>query len=484
MSVVVTVFKKELLDVLRDRRTLIFMLVIPTLSIPLLMWVLTSVMVHFTEKLAREQVNVLVLNPQAAPQLVKGLADRSTIVGRAQRVARVLKNYGIDEKTLGMVKGDSQAFLRLLKRKGVDPDELANELRGAAGDEEFDFSPAGIIGSAYPPNFKIMTSWPASIPAPKPGAREAALLQAVRRDKIAAAVEFESDAPRRLAAGDSTVVKIYYLETSDRSARAFRGLRAILKSLSADITVDRIRARELPKGFATPIKVRSSRLPGPSMMVKILSQILPYMILLFSMLGALYPAIDLGAGEKERGTLETLLVAPVSRLSIVLGKFAVILVAALVSALLATASLAISLRLGVFATLSEIGGGSFTFNAAEALVALLMVVPVGCIFAALLLAISIFAKSFKEAQSYASPLQMFIVMPAFASFIPGVDLDWLTASIPIVNVSLALKEIFTGNLDQHWAHVGLIFLSTTIFAGLLLWFAAWWFRREQVLFRS
>jgi len=81
-------------------------------------------------------------------------------------------------------------------------------------------------------------------------------------------------------------------------------------------------------------------------------------------------------------------------------------------------------------------------------------------------------------------LQMFIVMPAFASFIPGVDLDWLTASIPIVNVSLALKEIFTGNLDQHLAHVGLIFLSTTFYAGLLLWFATWWFRREQVLFRS
>ncbi len=485
MSVVATVFKKELLDVLRDRRTLIFMLVIPTLSIPVMMWVLTSVMVHFTEKLAREQVNVLVLDPQAAPELVKGLADRSTIVGRAQRVAGVLSEYGIGEKELGMVRGDSQAFIRLLEKKGIDTDELAAGLRGASGSEEFDFSPAGIIGSAYPPNFRIITSLPAGMPdVSGPADRQAALLLAVRRDEIAAAVEFERDAPKRLAEDDSTIVKVYYLETSDRSARAFRSLRTILRSLGKDITAERIRAHELSRGFATPIRVRSRHLPGPSLMAKILSQILPYMILLFSMLGALYPAIDLGAGEKERGTLETLLVAPVSRLSIVLGKFAVILLAALVSALLATVSLAISLRIGVFATLSVIGGGSFTFSPVEALVALLMVVPVGCIFAALLLAISIFAKSFKEAQSYASPLQMFIVMPAFASFIPGVDLDWLTASIPIVNVSLALKEIFTGNLDQHLAHVGLIFLSTTFYAGLLLWFATWWFRREQVLFRS
>ena len=131
-----------------------------------------------------------------------------------------------------------------------------------------------------------------------------------------------------------------------------------------------------------------------------------------------------------------------------------------------------------------VSGGSFSFSVTEALAALLMIIPISCIFAALLLALSIFAKSFKEGQSYASPLQMVIIMPAFISFVPGVKLDWIMASIPVVNVSLALKEIFTGNLDQHWAHVGVIFLSTSIFAGLLLWFATWWFQREQVLFRS
>jgi len=77
-----------------------------------------------------------------------------------------------------------------------------------------------------------------------------------------------------------------------------------------------------------------------------------------------------------------------------------------------------------------------------------------------------------------------ILMPAMVAFLPGVKLDWMTASMPLVNVTLALKEIFTGNLDQHWSHVGVIFLSTSVYAGLLLWFAAWWFRREQVLFRS
>jgi len=215
-----------------------------------------------------------------------------------------------------------------------------------------------------------------------------------------------------------------------------------------------------------------------------MGQLLPYMILIFAFLGALYPAIDLGAGEKERGTLETLLVAPVSRLSLVLGKFLVVLLAALVSAVLATVSLGLSLQIGFLAELSLLSGGTFSFSFLEGAMALAMILPVSCIFSALLLALSIFAKSFKEGQSYAGPLQLVVIMPAFVSFLPGVELDWFMASMPVVNVSLALKEIFTGNLDQHWGHMGLIFLSTSVCAGLLLWAAAWWFRREQVLFRS
>ena len=475
-----TVFRKELTDVLRDRRTLIFMLVIPTVAIPLLMWITTELMTHFIEKLAREQVNILVINPEAAPKLVEEVKVRANPMGRALKVAELLKQKGLSESELAMTNSEPQAFLRLLEQKGIDPQELAAELRGAMEDSDFELEPGAIIQSAFPPNFRLITE----LDPPSEDFSEQVLLQAVRTDKIAAAIEFAKDARDKLASGDSTEVRVYYLDASDRSSTALSGLRRIFNSAGKEIVAKRLMEKELPPGFASPVKIRPKRLPGPGILVKILSQILPYMILIFAFLGAMYPAIDLGAGEKERGTLETLLVAPVSRLSIVLGKFGVILVAALVSAVLATISLSVSLQLGIFSTLSMVSGGSFSFSIPEALAALLMIVPISCIFAALLLALSIFAKSFKEGQSYASPLQMVIIMPAFISFVPGVKLDWIMASIPVVNVSLALKEIFTGNLDQHWAHVGVIFLSTSIFAGLLLWFATWWFQREQVLFRS
>jgi sodium transport system permease protein len=379
-----------------------------------------------------------------------------------------------------MTKGEPQAFLRMLEKKGIDPEELAAEMRVAVEDSDFELEPGAIIQNAFPPNFRLVTE----LDPPSGDFSEQVLLQAVRTDKIAAAIEFAKDTEKKLASGDSTEVRVYYLDASDRSSTALSGLRRIFNSAGKEIVAKRLLEKELPPGFASPVKIRPKRLPGPGILIKILSQILPYMILIFAFLGAMYPAIDLGAGEKERGTLETLLVAPVSRLAIVLGKFGVILVAALVSAVLATISLSLSLQLGIFSTLAMVSGGSFSFSITEALAALLMIVPISCIFAALLLALSIFAKSFKEGQSYASPLQMVIIMPAFISFVPGVKLDWIMASIPVVNVSLALKEIFTGNLDQHWAHVGVIFLSTSIFAGLLLWFATWWFQREQVLFRS
>ncbi|MBN2495194.1 MAG: ABC transporter permease subunit [Deltaproteobacteria bacterium] len=486
ISTVWTVFCKELVDVLRDRRTLVFMLVVPTLAIPGFMWATAELASHFMHKLARERVRVLVLNPQAAPDLVSQIRERASPLGQALRLAQLLEAKGLGMQDLAMVEGeDPEAFLRLLDRRGIDADALFAEIATEFGSDALDRSPGAILTAAYPPNLELVDSLEPALGDPRdPRSGKQVLLEAVRTDAIAAALELPADARLRLGSDRSARLTIHYLDSSDRSAMAFKGLKGVLEGMGRQITAQRLAAHALPAGFASPIEVTPSRLPGPGLLVKLAGQLLPYLILIFAFLGAMYPAIDLGAGEKERGTLETLLVAPVSRLALVLGKFGVVLLAALISALLATVSLALSLELGFLSELSVLSGGSFSFSAVEVLTVLLLILPVAAIFSALLLALSIFAKSFKEGQSYAGPLQMLILLPAFVSFLPGVKLDWCMASIPVVNVSLALKEIFTGNLDQHWGHVGLIFVSTTVCAAALLAFAAWWFRREQVLFRS
>jgi sodium transport system permease protein len=110
-----------------------------------------------------------------------------------------------------------------------------------------------------------------------------------------------------------------------------------------------------------------------------------------------------------------------------------------------------------------------------------MVVPLAVLFSAALLAISLFAKSFKEAQSYLSPLTILVVAPAIVSILPGVELNARLSLIPILNTSLVSKEIVSGT--YHWSYVALIFGSSCVYAAVALWVAIRLFQREDVLFR-
>ncbi len=209
---------------------------------------------------------------------------------------------------------------------------------------------------------------------------------------------------------------------------------------------------------------------------------LPYIFIMFALLGALYPAIDLGAGEKERGTLETLLLAPVRRRDIVIGKFLVIFGAGVVSATLVV----ITLTVWIAVKMESVAGGPgellSTISPIDMFLAWVVVLPITAVFAAILLSISIYAKSFKEAQSYSAPLQILAILPAMAPMLPGVELGWGTAMIPVTNVSLAIKEIIKGTIDPMMLVV--IVTSSSLIAGALLGLCTWWFSREEVLFRQ
>jgi sodium transport system permease protein len=111
-----------------------------------------------------------------------------------------------------------------------------------------------------------------------------------------------------------------------------------------------------------------------------------------------------------------------------------------------------------------------------------LVVPVAVLFSAALLAISLFAKSYKEAQSYISPLMIVVIVPAVASLMPGIELNWRLALVPILNTSLVSKEIFTGT--YHWNFIAVILVSSCVYAGLALAAAVRLFQREDVLFRA
>jgi len=209
---------------------------------------------------------------------------------------------------------------------------------------------------------------------------------------------------------------------------------------------------------------------------------LPYVFILFGFMGAMYPALDLGAGEKERGTLETILSSPASRLDIVLGKFIIIMSAAFLTAFLALGGILIGIQ-----QISEIPSDLLIlineiFTIKTIALIMTLVLPVSAFFSAALLGLSIYAKSFKEAQSIVTPLNIVIIFPAVIGTLPGIELNAITSLIPILNVSLASKDIIAGVMNP--VYMTEVYLSLFGFAVLSLYWCVRSFNKESTIFRN
>ncbi|MBA5636237.1 ABC transporter permease [Duganella sp. LX20W] len=209
---------------------------------------------------------------------------------------------------------------------------------------------------------------------------------------------------------------------------------------------------------------------------------LPYILLMVCLMAAMYPAIDTAAGEKERGTLETLLLAPVPRSAIVVAKFLVLFTIGLTSALLMVVSLGLLLFFFGHAVEGNLAMMLHAIGVLDLAMVALMLIPTAAIFASILLAISVYAKSYKEAAGLISPLIIVTILPTIVALLPGVEMNWFWAMVPLTNVSLAMKELVKGTMDYRMFSV--ILLSTTLSAGAMLALCRWWFNREQVLFRN
>ena len=189
--------------------------------------------------------------------------------------------------------------------------------------------------------------------------------------------------------------------------------------------------------------------------------------------------------------METLLCSPVHRVNIVLGKFLMVMTASVATIAISLLSSSASLLIGGTMMAGRGGGAAKaaasmgqipTIDPAGILGVFFMVAPVAMLFAAVLLTISLFAKSYKEAQSYVSPLIVVVVMPAMMGMLPGIELSAKTALVPIMNLSLVCKEMLSG--VWHWNYIALIFGSTCVYAAIALGLAVKMFNREDVIFRA
>jgi len=307
--------------------------------------------------------------------------------------------------------------------------------------------------------------------------------------EIRAAVEIPEGFEKNVAAGQGGTVKIDVYGGEIKSEFAAGNIEGYLKEYRDGIVAKRLETNSLPANLLRPFQVKRESIAPPEKQAgAILGGIIAYALILMCLNGAMSPAIDLTAGEKERGTMETILSSPVSRTHLVLGKFLLVLTASLVTAMLLMVSVEVSTtvleRSHALDQIAEEGEPvpQLTLDPAAIASVIIMAVPLSVLFSAGLITIALFAKSHKEAQSYIAPLMFLVVIPAVAAMLPGVDLTPKLAIVPLLNVSLLCKELVTG--EYHWNYIALIFASTCVYAAGALFLAVKMFQRESVLFRS
>ncbi len=309
---------------------------------------------------------------------------------------------------------------------------------------------------------------------------------AIKNDEVDLVIELDEDFKNQFENDKISDWKIYF-----NGSNIFGGTKRKVETLLQEY-VDELQqqtfarlglAAEQFEVFKEPIKIEEiDTADDRESFGEQLGGFIPYILIPLCLTGAMYPAIDLGAGEKERGTIETLLLTPISRLSLVLGKFLCITTTAMMTALITIFSMVLwSFIIGQLFDVSAVSEILKAVGWSDYGLIVLLLLPISAIFASTLLAISIYASSYKEAQNYMGPLSMFVIFPVLVAMMPGISLNFNWSLVPIANVALAIKELLKGTID--YTFLIPIFASTGVFALISLLFCVYWFNKESVLFR-
>lgn len=285
--------------------------------------------------------------------------------------------------------------------------------------------------------------------------------KAVKADSINLGIVFPNGFDQSFSQGNSAE---YILTMRSADFEEKERFDKLMTKEKTRLLNERLAEMEKNPSFAVPlIEKTNDQSETQEVIGKYAGGILPYIFIAFLFMGCMLPAIDLFAGEKERGTIETLLTSPVNRLQILLGKMIVIVAMGLVSAIVALIGLTVSVQMMDIPDLI-LNVVSDILSVQLVVTLLLLLLPLAIFFAGVMIPVSVYAKSFKEAQSILTPLNFVMIVPAMVGFVPGLELDFTTAFIPIVNVVLATKSIIAGTPDL--LLIAITFISLILLAGI------------------
>ncbi len=410
-----TIYLKELVDILRDRRTLIAMIVVPIVLYPLLM--LGSV--------------------QAVSFQKAGLKKESFVIGVTSDHDRL--------RLANMIKNDNEFLTRT--RAAADPDDLDDIAEPLADAKTIPFE------------------------------TRAELEIAIRERRVNVGVIFERDELVSAARYDQQVSVELLVDLEEvRSVYARRRIQDVLTRVRERMVATRLAREQLPASFIDPFPIAVVDLSSPP---SILGQVLPLILILMTITGAIYPAIDLTAGERERGTLESLMACPVPVIDLVVGKFLVVTTIAIMGAALNLGSVTATVYFGGFDKLIATTGGGIPWGKMTFILAAL--IPFAVLMSAIMIAVCSYARTFKEAQNYVTPVILAVLIPGGIAALPATRLEGVMLVMPVGNMVLLSRDVLLGASIPPW-NVAMVLLSTSLYAAAAIAIAAGIFGRESVVF--
>jgi sodium transport system permease protein len=422
-SIVSVIFRREVRDQIRDRRTLFMIFILPILLYPILGMGIMQLQAAFEQK----PRTVLVIGPEFLPR------------------TPALLNPGRDGFDPQLFDTPGEAELLKVRLEPAEGDWLEQARRDAA----------------------------------------------VRRREAEAVLLVPKGLATQLDKIEDARMPIVYDSADEGSQSTYKRLKEVLANWKETIVKSRLTQDEKPPSYTEPIRFKPVDVASQSKVgASVWARLFPFLLVMMALTGAFYPAIDLCAGEKERGTMETLLISPASRAEIVMGKFLTIVLASMTTAALNLLSMGLT-GLGMARTFGAISArdpgriaGFSPPTLQSALWMFLLLIPLAVFFSAVCLALAVLARSMKEGQYYMTPLYLVCLPLIFLTLAPGVGLDLFHSLLPITGVSLLLRALILGDYDVAARFFLPVLVPTIVYGGIALRWAIDQFEREEVLFRE
>jgi sodium transport system permease protein len=442
------IFNRELRDQLRDRRTLFTIAILPVLLYPLLGMTLLQV-AQFSKE---HTTKVSVLGERNLPP-TPALLENSTFAARfcpkdEAKLLDVIPQEHLPAHVIATIE-------QHIAQSEDDParEKSLSEIQQALAE-------LGIDAVVY-------------IPA-----------------DFAASIEINSKTDDESARTQAeTSIRVFVNSANDKSRIASDRLMRVFDRFHDSVVDQNLQAKQVTAQERRPFQiVRKDIASDVRRRAAIWSRILPFVVLVWALTGAFYPAIDLCAGEKERGTLETLLCSPAKRSEIVCGKLLTIMTFSMATSLLNLASMAVT-GLFVMKQISQLGPGGTSMQMGAPPIyslgwLLLVLIPISALFSALSLAVASLARSSKEGQYYLMPLLMVILPLLMLPMMPAAELNLGSSLIPITGMMLLLRSLIEGRYAEVGQFVLPVIGVTLSCCYLSIRWAVSQFNNESVLFRE